>query len=228
MDKNQHDEDRSAPRLGGENRYLDVAASEIRSEQLDGKRVIRGVVIRYGSLSATMRDPKGRPFKERFRPGAFSRALATGADIRFLVNHNRDLVLGRNKSGTLLLDDGPDALSFTAYPPATAIGEHYHQVVERRDLDGVSFRFYKIRDQWSGAGEATVRDLYEADIDDVSIVTYPAYGDTMAIAEIDDDPSGQAERSVLPESSESRGQPRPDGWRDNLALRLRLAEARGK
>ena len=224
------EEDRSAPRRGGERRTIDVTASEIRSDQVDGRKVIRGVVVRYGSLSSTMRDPKGRPFKERFRPGTFSRALATGADVRFLVNHNRDLVLGRNKVGTLTLSDDPDALRFIAYPPATAIGDHYHELVGRGDIDGVSFRFYKLRDQWSGAGDATVRDLYEADIDDVSIVTYPAYADTWAQAEVEDDPSGQAnaERSATHSSSERRDQPRRDPWLDRAAVRLRLVQAGGK
>jgi hypothetical protein len=202
-------------------RRLDLIASEVRAETAsDGRRVIRGVAIRYGSLSNPLKDSKGRPFRERFRAGVFSRALAVGADVRFLVNHNRDLVLGRNKAGTLVLSDDPDALRFVAYPPASPIGLHYAEAVARGDMTGVSFRFYKIADLWTGAGEATVRDVIEADIDDISIVAYPAYND--AVAEIDDDPSGAAARSL---DDHCRSHPRRDPWLDRAGVRLRLAEA---
>lgn len=195
-----------------ETRSLDLTASEIRMETSeDGRPVIRGIAVRYGSLSAPLKDSKGRPFRERFQAGAFSRALATGADVRGLVNHNKDLVLGRTTAGTMKLVDGPDALRYEIFPPTSAIAEHYVESINRGDMSGSSFRFYKIRDAWSGAGEATVRDVLEADIDDVSVVTYPAYLDSeAAIRSIDD---------------HCRIQPRQDAWLLRAKVRLRLAEA---
>jgi HK97 family phage prohead protease len=146
----------------------------------EGRPIIRGVAVRYGSTSMVLKDAKGRPFREKFRAGAFSRALATGADVRVLINHDRNLVMGRTSVGTAKLIDDPDALRFEAYPPKTAITDHYLSSISRGDMDGVSFRFYKKSDNWSGAGEATVREVTEADIDDVSVCTYPAYLDTFA------------------------------------------------
>lgn len=201
-----------------ETRFLDVQASEVRmSEGKDGRPVVQGIALRYGSLSSPMKDSKGRPFREKFRSGAFSRALATGADVRLLVNHNRDLILARNKSGTLRIVDGPEALLFEFDPPDSAIADHYVKALARGDIDGVSFRFYKIADQWSGAGEATVREVTEADIDDISVVTYPAYPDTLALVtepavtrSLDDHVAAAARR---------------DSWIDSAYARLRLAEA---
>lgn len=195
-----------------ETRCFDAVASEIRMETADdGRPVIRGVAIRYGSLSAPLKDSKGRTFRERFHAGAFSRALATGADVRALVNHDPNLVLGRTQPGTLVLSDGPDALRYEIYPPTSAIGAHYVESIQRGDMSGSSFRFYKIRDGWSGAGEATVREVLEADIDDVSVVTYPAYLDSeAAIRNIDD---------------HCRPLPRQDAWLNRANVRLRLAEA---
>lgn len=195
-----------------ETRCLDAEASEIRMETDDtGRPVIRGVALRYGSLSTPLKDSKGRPFRERFAPGSFSRALATGADVRGLVNHNKDLVLGRTLSGTLVLNDAPDALRYEIYPSNSAIAQHYVEAISRGDMSGTSFRFYKLRDAWSGAGEATIRDILEADIDDISVVTYPAYSDTEA-----------AIRSI---EDHCRPLPRQDPALDREWVRLRLAEA---
>jgi Escherichia/Staphylococcus phage prohead protease len=205
-----------------ETRCLDLDASEIRMEtDPDGRRVITGVAIRYGSLSKPMRDAKGRAFRERFLPGVFTAALARGADVRFLVNHNRDLVLGRNLSSTLELKDDDDALRYRDYPPATAIGEHYSAVVDRRDMTGVSFRFYAIKDRWSGEGDAVVREVAEADIDDVSIVTYPAYDDTTAATRSYEDALAVA----VAVASTTTTAPR-DPWLDRAWARLRLSAAR--
>lgn len=197
-----------------ETRILDVAASEVRMEtNADGKPLIKGIALRYGSLSKTLRDPKGRPFKERFTPGAFSRALATGADVRMLVNHDRNLIMGRNTAGTLRIFDEPDALRFEYDPPDTMLAQHYTNAVNRRDMNGVSFRFYKKADRWDGAGDATVRTVSEADIDDISIVTDAAYGDTFAEATV---------RSL---DDHCRSQARHESWSPRAWLRMRLAEA---
>jgi uncharacterized protein len=196
-----------------ETRCLTLAEAEVRVESAEGdKPVIRGVALRYDSLSLPMYDGKGREFREKFAAGAFSRALATGADVRALVNHNRDLILGRNTAGTLRLVDGPDALRFEIDPPDTEIAKHYVSAVRRGDMSGMSFRFYKIRDHWSGAGAATVREVTEADLDDVSIVAYPAYADTEVAARSLDD--------------YCRSQPRRYPRRDRAERLLRLALAR--
>lgn len=193
-------------------RSLLAAEAEIRlSETPEGKPLIRGVALRYGSLSAVLKDPQGRPFRERFTAGAFSRALATGADVRCLVNHDRNIVLGRTKNGTLRLMDDGDALRFECEPSDSPIDQHYARKIERGDMDGMSFRFYKKAERWSGMGEATVRDIDEADIDDVSIVTYPAYRDTEAVL-----------RSL---DEHGRSQSRQASRRVLARMRLRLAEA---
>jgi hypothetical protein len=185
---------------------LSVAAAEIRVERgADGNAVIRGIAIPYGKLS----DDLGG-FRERFRSGSISKSLPE-SDVRALVNHNRDLILGRNLSNTLRLLDDTDALRYEIHPPSTAIAEHYVQAVERGDMSGASFRFYAITDAWGLEGGETIRDVIEAEIDDISICTYPAYPDTTA-----------ATRSL---EHFRRGQPRRStsvAMRDRL---LRLASA---
>jgi HK97 family phage prohead protease len=200
-----------------ETRYLPLADAEVRAETTEGgKPLIRGVALRYGSPSVRMSDSKGRPFTEKFAPGAFTRALAAGADVRALVNHDRNLVLGRSTAGTLRLMDDGDALRFEIDPPDTVIADHYVNAVKRGDMSGMSFRFYKRADKWSGAGEGTVREVTEADIDDVSIVTYPAYPDTEAATRSLDD--HHRDHPATPD-------PVPLAWRSMARNRLRLADA---
>jgi HK97 family phage prohead protease len=187
-----------------------VEAPTLAPETADGPRSIRGVALRYGSLSLPMVDHKGREFRERFAPGAFSKALGS-ADVRALVNHDRNLILGRTKSGTLRLLDEDDALRFELDPPKSGLAQHYLEAVERGDITGVSFRFYALKDRWTPEGNAYLREVNEADIDDISIVTYPAYPDTEA-----------ATRSL---ESYCRSQPRRTTRLDRARRRLRLAEA---
>jgi uncharacterized protein len=156
-------------------RYLPVDLAEVRVETRGGKPVLVGVAVPYGKLSVDLGG-----FRERFRPGSFARCLSAGADVRALVNHNRDLILGRNVAGTLRLADGEDALRYEIDPPDSAIAAHYVSAVERGDISGASFRFYCLTEEWGREGGEVVRDVVEAEIDDVSIVTYPAYPDTTA------------------------------------------------
>jgi uncharacterized protein len=155
-------------------RYLAMTEAEVRVDRVDGVPVLRGVAVPYGKWSVDLGG-----FRETFRPGAFSGALPT-ADIRALVNHNRDLILGRNTAGTLRLSDGPDALAYEIDPPDTSLAEHYIKAVERGDISGASFRFYCLKDEWKRDGDMLVREVIQAEIDDISIVTYPAYPDTTA------------------------------------------------
>lgn len=189
-----------------ESRFVSLDAAELRVERRDGKPVLTGVCVPYGKLSLDLGG-----FRERFRPGAFARNLADGADVRALVNHNRDLILGRNVAGTLRLMDTEQALSYEIDPPDTAIAAHYVAAVERGDISGASFRFYCLTEAWGREGGEMVRDVVEAEIDDVSIVTYPAYPDTTAaVRSLEEHRRADARRSLSPRLAE---------------LRLRLAEA---
>lgn len=44
-------------------------------------------------------------WREIIMPGAFKRAIREEQDVRALINHDPNLVLGRTKSGTLKLDE---------------------------------------------------------------------------------------------------------------------------
>jgi len=122
-------------------------------------------------------------YYEQIRAGAFARTLREGADVRALFNHNPDMVLGRNKAGTLTLRETKKGLKVNIWPPDTQIGRDVVTSVKRGDISQMSFAFRAIKttDEEKGKGE-WLRTLEDVDLYDISVVTYPAYPDTTVAA----------------------------------------------
>src|SRR5437764_5235165 len=115
------------------------AAVELRAvfNNEDEEFVLEGWAASYNSLS-----PDLGGFRERIAPGAFSRSLKTNADVRFLLNHNPDVVLGRTASGTLTVKDSPKGLRFRCQLDKN-IAQHrdIYAMVKRGDISQCSFAF---------------------------------------------------------------------------------------
>ena len=125
--------------------------------------------------------PKRWGFWEAVAPGAFDKTLGE-ADVRFLVNHDPNLLLARNKSGTLTLSKDDDGLATEAQLDRRQ--SYTNDVVialERGDISQMSFAFEVVKDSWETLEDDTeLRTLEEVRLWDVSVVTYPAYEDTDA------------------------------------------------
>jgi HK97 family phage prohead protease len=117
-------------------------------------------------------------FVERVMPGAFTKTLKE-ADVRALYNHDENLVLGRNKSGTLELSEDDSGLYYRITPPDTTYANDLVKVIDRGDVSNSSFAFMAIDEEW-GLSEQDFprRDLLQVHLVDVSPVTYAAYLDT--------------------------------------------------
>lgn len=152
------------------------SVSEIRAANDDsGKPKITGHAAVYNSLSEDLGG-----FREIIAMGAFTKTLKD-ADVRGLWNHDPNIVLGRNKSGTLRLHEDDKGLAFELDPPDTQlVRDMVMTPIGRGDVSQCSFRFRTITDKWEKQGGIWVRTLVEVDISDVSIVTYPAYSATDA------------------------------------------------
>jgi HK97 family phage prohead protease len=137
----------------------------------------------------TQIGPDDIGFQERIAPGAFQRTISQGADVRFLFNHNPDLVLARTKSGTLGLTEDAVGLAVSADLAPTSVGRDLAILLGRGDVSQMSFGFQVLRDRWETSkrddgSEYDVRTIIEARLFDVSAVTYPAYDETdLAIRE---------------------------------------------
>lgn len=117
-------------------------------------------------------------FVEYIRKGAFTKCLASGPDVRLLVNHE-GLPLARTISGTLQLVEDERGLAITApLDPSDPDVAAVLPKIKRKDLTQMSFGFYTISDRWTYNDDSATRELLEVDLFDVAIVTFPAYPST--------------------------------------------------
>lgn len=159
-------------------RALPVAL-EIReaNEGDDGKRTIAGA-IKYNTESAEMRDFWGDTFVEEIASGAFDESLKE-RDVVGLWSHDTGQVLGNTKSGTLRLENTENELRFELDIPDTSAGNDAWALIQRGDVDGVSFGMRVTKDKWSSEkrdGQRIYkRSILNAELHEISPVAFPAY-----------------------------------------------------
>lgn len=117
------------------------------------------------------------PFKEKVRQGAFAKSIGKD-DIRALWNHDSLYVLGRNRAGTLELQEDEQGLFVRIFPPDTQWARDLQVSIKRGDVTQMSIGFEVIKDKWSTENGGDVRELLEVKLYDVSPVTFPAYPTT--------------------------------------------------
>ena len=152
-----------------ERRTYNVRNVEVRSE--DG-------MMKLAGYAAVFNDPSlPLPFRESIAPGAFRKTLSETPDVRLLINHE-GLPLARTKNNTLTLSEDEVGLRFDAELPDTSEARDLYTLIQRGDVDQMSFAFRVIRQKWSpDRSERTLTEVSLAD-GDVSVVTYPAYPTT--------------------------------------------------
>lgn len=163
-----------------ETRYLEramdrrpkiVCDAEFRADADTGR------ISGYAALFDTETDLGG--FREAIAPGAFTKTIAEKADIRALFNHNADYVLGRTSAGTLRVWEDDRGLRYEVEPQETAFGQDLVKQIKRGDITQSSFGFYIMKEEWQYSdNELPLRVIREAELFDVSPVTYPAYPQT--------------------------------------------------
>jgi uncharacterized protein len=153
-----------------ERRTFTVQDVEARQAD-DGTMRLRGYAAVFNDPSVPM------PFTETIAPGAFRKTLSETPDVRLLINHE-GLPLARTKNGTLTLTEDDRGLFMDAVIADTSEGRDLYKLVERGDVDQMSFAFRVIRQKYNE--DRSVRTLTEVSLSDgdVSVVTYPAYPTT--------------------------------------------------
>jgi len=151
-----------------------VSALELRVMAADGAPTrIVGHAAKFDVLSEDLGG-----FRERIAPGAFAKSIQS-SDIRALWNHDANIVLGRNKAGTLRLSEDLAGLAFEVDAPETQlVRDMVMAPIARGDVNQCSFGFYTISDKWAKVDGEWIRTLLECDLLDVSPVTYAAYVQT--------------------------------------------------
>lgn len=149
----------------------------------DANDTVRGYAAVFGQ-SADGYKPGHGYGRWIVRAGAFSAALAGGADVVALVNHNRNQVLGRLAAGTLALAEDDTGLAATLTPCATTLWSDVLENLRAGNLTGMSFDCTFLQGDLSisvaGDGITCHEILKVATIIDVSIVTDPFFAGARA------------------------------------------------
>lgn len=122
--------------------------------------------------------------RERIMPGAFDRAIRED-DVRALMNHDPDNLLGRTATGTLRLLVDKRGLYYEIDPPATSYGADLMAILRRGDISGSSFSFRVTGEEWKRDGDEDIIEITGVALYDVGPVTFPAYEATTAEARFD-------------------------------------------
>ena len=153
-----------------ENRSFTFSAVEQRNDDDKDTLLFTGYASVFNK-GYGVRDQRGQ-YTETIKPGAFKKTLKEQDDVRFLVNHD-GIPLARTSSGTLELEEDDYGLFVKAeLDPSNPTVAEIASAMKRGDLNEMSFAFAAIRDDFDAREEN--REVTEARLFDVSVVTYPA------------------------------------------------------
>jgi HK97 family phage prohead protease len=148
-----------------------LPTSEVR---IDGESTPK--ITGYAAVFDVWADIGGW-FREKIKPGAFTKTIKE-ADVRALMNHNENYVLGRNKAGTLKLREDSKGLAVEIDPVPATWADDLLKSMRRGDVNQMSFGFTVNKSEVDY--EKDERILTDVTLFDVSVVTYPAYPTTSA------------------------------------------------
>jgi HK97 family phage prohead protease len=112
---------------------------------------------------------------ERIDPNAFAKSLEDPSDIALLWNHDTSKPLARVRAGNLRLYTDSNGLGFEATLPDTPTAREAHQLIKSGVVSQCSFGFI-VRGERFEKGEdgKPIRVITDAELREVSVVTFPA------------------------------------------------------
>src|SRR5699024_10214455 len=146
---------------------------QTRADEQSDKKVIEGYFSVFNSETELFPGAY-----EEVSPGAFDNTLSN--DVRALINHDTAYVLGRNKSNTLDLKvDSRGLWGSIKINENDSDAMNLYERVKRGDVDQCSFGFNILDESTEYRDDGSVKwTINEIDLHEVSVVTFPAYGDT--------------------------------------------------
>ena len=166
---------RTAAKIQEQNNHnmnnIEKRVCEIRNAT-ESKRTVEG----YAAVFEKQSEDLGG-FRETIQRGAFKEAISI-SDVRALFNHDANMILARNTSGTLRLEEDNIGLKYSFEAPNTTAGNDLLDMIRRGDINQSSFGFTVEEDSWDDGNGYMVRTIKKIKrLFDVSAVTYPAYPD---------------------------------------------------
>lgn len=159
-------------------------------------RTITGYAILFGVPSEPLYAYDDEEAREVIAPGAVTKELLDGCDIKMTMFHDRQLILARSKNGAGTLTYGVDdkGVYFEFEAPNTVDGDKALELVRRGDISGCSFAFsthyydsaYVQRTVQRVDGKTIITYTVNVitGIYDFTLAADPAYPDTNCEAEV--------------------------------------------
>ncbi len=168
-------------------RPVDPAGRHILRGNLDSRSITKkedGSIGFIGSAivfnERTWIGSRSWGYWEQVAPEAVTKTLQE-ADVRFLINHDPNLLLARNTAGTLRLTADETKLAVDADMAPTTYAQDLAVLLGRGDISQMSFAFEELGYAYSElANGEPLYTITELRLFDVSVVTYPAYDVTDA------------------------------------------------
>jgi HK97 family phage prohead protease len=140
------------------------------------------VVVGYAAVYNSLSEDIGG-FKEQISPGAFDNALQR-SDVRALINHDPNMLMGRESAGTLKLRSDEKGLKMEISMPDSELARHYVSAIARGDMTGASFSFTVDDDDqaWDDTASGRIRTIRSVRVgpiietESVSITKAAAHG----------------------------------------------------
>lgn len=146
----------------------------ITSNESEGKRVISGF-LPYNKRSVNM------GFYEYLCNGCMNKTLADGADVRALINHDSNQLIGRVSNGSLKLESREDGLYAECTLPDTSYADDLYNLIKGEYNSNLSFGFSIIKEDYGYEEGVETHYLREIALYEISWgVSFPAYEDTHA------------------------------------------------
>ncbi|MDH6367140.1 MULTISPECIES: HK97 family phage prohead protease [unclassified Breznakia] len=152
--------------------------SELKIRESESGKKIEGYFIVYNQKTNLFGN-----IYEQMAKGSIDNALANN-DIRCLFDHDSAKVLGRTGNGTLKLkSDDYGLYGEVEINQNDQEAKDIHARVERGDINACSFGFYPIAEERTEESDGSITyTVKEADVIEVSVVTFPAYPQTQVSA----------------------------------------------
>lgn len=165
-------------------RMLELPAAELR---VDDAGDSLGTLVGYAAVFdvETVIDSWEGRFRERLARGAFARTIEQNADrVKALFNHGFDPSIGDKPLGKPAAMEEKKRGLWTETPlDDTSYNRDLVALLRSGALDGMSFRFSVVREEWSEPDdpkELPLRTLLELKLYEFGPVTFPAYEATTA------------------------------------------------
>ena len=122
----------------------ELRSVELRDAELDGYEFRGYAAVFDAPWDDRLTEQMG--YVEKVARGAFRKALRAGTDVPLLWQHDRNQMLATTKSGNLRIQEDGRGLVVEATLPQTTLGAYTREMIERRDVQGMSYGMQTARE----------------------------------------------------------------------------------